>query len=85
MQAFQDQTTIGWDQFLHGRIGKKWSVAYGILSVNRAAGSLLITSWAKQVVKLLWGYSISLWKFRNGEVYGHTAEEEKGKERARLL
>lgn len=71
MQAFQDQTLIGWDQFLRGRIGKKGSVGYGVSSGMSAVSKLQITS----AVGLL----TSLWKFRYGEVNGHTAEEEKGK------
>ncbi len=36
------------------------------------------------MVKALWEYSISVWKFRSGEVYGHTIEEGKEKERSNL-
>jgi hypothetical protein len=45
---------------------------------------LSATSWAKQVVRALWDYSISLWKFCNEEVYGHTIEEGKEKEHSSL-
>jgi hypothetical protein len=40
--------------------------------------------WTKHVIIALWKYSQSLWKFRNGVKYGHTAEEAKTKELAHL-
>lgn len=32
----------------------------------------------------VWEYTVSVWKFHNEEVYGHTTEEEKEKERVHL-
>ncbi len=72
VQAFQDQTVIGWDQLLRGRISKKWGEVFaGCKAVTSTVHS---ASWSKQVVISIWEYSTSLWKFRNGEVYGHTKD-----------
>jgi hypothetical protein len=85
VQAFQDQNAIGWDQLLRGRIVNKWRDAYIILSGEVAPGNLHVIACAIQVVIALWTFAVSLWKFRNGEVYGHTAEEEKVKEHTHLI
>ncbi len=84
VQAFNDQTDIGWDQLLRGRISKRWTEAFMKPITQDVTRKLRATSWAKLVVKALWEYSISLWKFRNGEVYGHTIEEGKEKEWSNL-
>jgi len=36
--------------------------------------------WARTLISHLWGFSISLWKFRNGFVHGHTKKDSKEKE-----
>jgi hypothetical protein len=77
VQAFHSQSTIGWDQLLRGRLSIHWSRAYTLL-LHHQSNSL--THWAKTVISQLWTYSMSLWKFRNGIVHGHTAEETKCKE-----
>jgi hypothetical protein len=75
--ALLDQTTIGWDQLLRGRISLQWTQAYQLLSGQVASSQSL---WSKTVILHLWTYSISLWKFRNGVVHGHTSNEAKQRE-----
>jgi hypothetical protein len=40
--------------------------------------------WRSNLITLLWEYTRSLWKHRNGTVYGHSAEDTKVKERQSL-
>jgi hypothetical protein len=83
VQAFHEQSAIGWDQFLRGRISRKWGEVY--LMVGKPKTEVASsTRWTKQLVLALWDYAVSLWKFRNGEVHGHTIEENKEKERSQL-
>jgi hypothetical protein len=84
VQAFLDQTLLGWDQLLRGRISRKWSAAYMICGVRDKGGHSRPDSWAKQLIRALWEYSASLWRHRNGEVYGHTVEEKRENERQQL-
>ncbi len=82
VQAFLEQMAIGWDHLLRGRISLKWSAAYQLCTgTNDAVWTEL---WAKNLVRAIWAYSKSLWEYRNGEVHGHTLEEEKLREKERL-
>jgi hypothetical protein len=82
VQAFLKQMAIGWDHLLRGRISLKWSTAYQLCTgTNDAVQTEL---WAKNLVRVIWAYSKSLREYRNGEVHGHTLEEEKLREKERL-
>ncbi len=72
VQAFTDQTVIGWDQFLCGRISKRWSFAYELSITLGTPGWLRITSWAKQMVKALWNYSVSLEVLQWGGLWSYS-------------
>jgi hypothetical protein len=76
-QAFVEQTTtLGWYQFLRGRISKKWGSAYKAYKVGNKQCSTNEDAWVKHLILSIWNYSISLWKFRNGLVHGTTLEEQ---------
>ncbi len=42
----------------------------------QAKGEVRGDIWAKQVIKVIWDYSIPPWKYRYGVVHGQTKEEE---------
>jgi hypothetical protein len=82
VQAFHEQTAIGWDHLLRGRISQKWSNAYQICTGTNNA--IKTGQWTKHLIRALWYYSKSLWVYRNGVVHGHSKEEEKAREKERL-
>jgi hypothetical protein len=81
IQAFHNQSAIGWDHLLRGMLSKHWEHTYNALT---PMGAIPSTIWAKTVIVHLWTYSMSLWKFCNGVVHGHTMEETKRKESQQL-
>jgi hypothetical protein len=79
IQAFQSQSSIGWDYLLRGRLSKHWEQGYTLLT---PLGAIPLTIWLKTVIVHIWTYSISLWKFCNGVVHRHTIEEAKRQDTA---
>jgi hypothetical protein len=75
-QAYWEQTRLlGWDNFLRGRISK----LRGIALIKHS------TSRLKALISFVLDFSLSLWKFRNGVLHGHSVEEMESKERERLF
>jgi hypothetical protein len=84
-QAFVEQRdSIGWEQMLRGRISRKWRAAYHAFKATRASPETDQLKWGSNLITLLWDYTRSLWKHRNGTVYGHTVEDTRVKERQKL-
>jgi len=80
-EAFQHQTSLGWEAFHRGRISSKWQLAYS----GDSETSKQSLKWAGQVVQLLLHYTQQLWIFRCSVVHGQTNEETRQKQRATLL
>jgi hypothetical protein len=80
VQAYQEQTKIGWEHFLRGRISLKWSSAYRASKGSYKQRQIDALPWAKGTILALWDYSTSPWKFRNGVVHGTSKEERAEKE-----
>jgi hypothetical protein len=75
LEAFNEQSVhLGRDQFLRGRLSKRWKEAFQqeLLSRNSWANG---TMWAGGVIKAVLTYSLSLWKFRCNLLYGRDKEE----------
>jgi hypothetical protein len=73
--AVRDQTTLGWDQFLQGRIAKSWTP---LQPTNFAGRQLRNTGkpWAAALTLAIWELSWQMWDHRNGilhnsDVYDH--------------
>ncbi len=81
-QAYQDQSQIGWDQLLRGRISTLWSEAANFINLKN--GFQPDTTWAYYLIASLLTYSASLWKFRCGVLHGHTQEESLQKQLGKL-
>jgi len=73
MTALKAQDSIGWHQFLLGRISKKWQLAYVALYDSKRHPRL--ASWISKFITLIWSYTHSLWKGWNQEVHGRTSAE----------
>ncbi len=84
-QVFVEQReTIGWEQMLWGRISIKWRAAYHAFKATRVSPETNQLRWGSTLITLQWEYTHSLWKYRNGIVYGHSTEDTKAKERRHL-
>jgi hypothetical protein len=83
-QAFRNQCTIGWEQFLRGRISILWGKAFSLTQDRKNTTKISSKKWASDLITLLLAYTSSLWKFRNGVVQGHNLEEEEKKKRESL-
>jgi hypothetical protein len=68
------QTLLGWDNFLRGRLSKRWQEAFNqeFLSRNIRANGL---QWAGGVITAVLDYSHSLWKYRCAFLYGRSKLE----------
>jgi hypothetical protein len=65
---------------LRGRISIKWNSAYRCLMGGKRQVAVSTEPWAKSLVRGLWDYATSLWKYRNGVVHGQTKWDGKKKE-----
>jgi len=81
VEAYDHQTSLGWEAFFCGRISHKWQTAYaqGIFTPKQSL------KWAGKLVNFLLHYSQQLWNFRCSVVHGQTTEEAKKKLQATLL
>ncbi len=70
---------------LQGRISKKWRAAYHAFEATRASPETDQLRWGSNLITLLWEYTRSLWKHRNGTVYGHSVEDTKVKRKAKRM
>jgi len=80
-QCISQQATLGWNQFLRGRISKLWRQFY---SYFKALADPNGDIWTKKLVLALWAHTESLWKHRNAKVHGGTVEEQKRREKDAL-
>jgi hypothetical protein len=80
-QCISQQATLGWNQFLRGRISKLWRQFY---SYFKALADPNGDIWTKKLVLALWAHTESLWKNRNAKVHGGTVEEQKRREKDAL-
>jgi hypothetical protein len=76
-QAYHAQTnTIGWDQFLRGRISVHWGKAF---QLSQRSSKKNCNSWTANLISSLLDYTSSLWQYRKEVVHGHTKEEHRTK------
>ncbi len=68
LAAFTAQTHLGWDQFLRGRVTLKWRSAYCSLWGEQSITASKV--WSRHLILSLWTYASSLWKSRNGHIFG---------------
>jgi len=81
LAAFTNQSILGWEAFMRGRISRTWQIA-----VARGHGSSKHTlKWAGKLITLLLHYSQQLWTFRCGVVHGRTTAESQQKQKLQLL
>jgi hypothetical protein len=75
-QAFVEQwDAIRWEQMLRGSISTKWRAAYHASKAKKTSTETDQVKWGSDLINILWEYARSIWKQRNGIVYGHSEEE----------
>jgi hypothetical protein len=69
--VFEDQTSLGWDAFLHGRISCSWQLAFNGDHCSDNSSK----RWAGNLVYYLLQYAHQLWVFWCGVVHGYDKDE----------
>lgn len=66
--AFNDQTEIGWEHVLYGRIAKRWKLQ----ATKRGGeqGTDISDPWVRKMISLNWKFGLELWHYRNELVHG---------------
>jgi hypothetical protein len=67
------QEALGWFKILKGHLTKSWRAFYNHFKPSQDTSGLL---WASKVIKALWHYAESIWKYRNGVVHGHNLADQ---------
>ena len=66
--AYKEQTDIGWEQVLYGRIAKSWRRVATLKEMDQGDNSP--DSWIRKIIRLNWKFGIDIWSFRNELVHG---------------
>ena len=83
-EAIENQTSIGWNQVIHGRVSKKWAALRPPstpTSVVTPKENTATTKWTLDVLDALWKQWFTVWEARNKTVQGNTQTERKQKQR----
>ena len=82
--AIENQTRLGWDQVIHGRITKEWTSLQPSGPSTRFATpdkNEMTTKWALDILDVLWQQWFNVWEARNKTVHGNTQSERRQKQR----
>ena len=83
-EAIENQTHIGWNQVIHGRVSKKWAALRPPstpTSVVTPKENTETTKWTLDVLDALWKQWFNVWEARNKTVHGNTQTERQQKQR----
>jgi hypothetical protein len=75
---FQQQSTIGWDQIIHGRLSSSWN------SLQRSFSQKAPTTWLPYMIHTIWYHSYKIWKHRCNVNIGITPQDKWQRELLRL-
>jgi hypothetical protein len=79
-QVTLEQTQIGWEHLLRGRISKRWQVAFlHFQPESDKKRDTKATTWARKLIAALWEYSFAIWEARNKTVHGQTEAAKESK------
>ena len=74
-EAIENQTHIGWDQVIHGRVTKKWAALRSPPSLTRFTvpnENTTINIWTLDILNALWKQWFIVWEARNKTEHGNT-------------
>jgi hypothetical protein len=81
-KAFNEQRSIGWDQFFRGRITKSWADAINeYYRLKRPGSTFTPDQWMQRTISALWNFSLTLWRQRNAEYHGENGATSKERTR----
>jgi hypothetical protein len=69
-QACQAQSAVGWENFMKGRIVRKWET-YIALHIRQKQIGLPEKEWVAKLIIALLDHVYRIWTFRNGVVHGN--------------
>jgi hypothetical protein len=85
IKAIDQQTAIGWRQFMRGRISITWSeIINNHLEANEIK-SITADQWGTKLVNINWMYIQQIWKARNKVVHGLTKEHQHKKKKYDMM
>jgi hypothetical protein len=78
--SFDAQTSIGWDQFLRGRLTTNWKTPLALYYKARTPDSQITpTLWMTRTIDAMWTFFSSMWDQRNADFFGGTRDEIRAK------
>ena len=75
-EAAREQDSLGFLQFIKGRISKKWQQAQLAYSLNRSQNRVVCSKWSARMITRLIRFEWEIWKFRN-EIQAIVSAEKK--------
>jgi ribonuclease HI len=85
-RAVTEQTSIGWSNWLKGRITITWGILYNhdIATTNHGLRNPNSEDWAKRIVELTWNFVLRTWTIRN-ELEHQTEGDAEQNQKDRLI
>jgi hypothetical protein len=82
--GFREQSDIGWDHFIQGRMSMTWGELIKRQLEIRSIKNQKAEQWGTDLISIHWKNILNMWNQRSIEVSGST-EEEKQERRKRIL
>jgi hypothetical protein len=77
--AAEEQSNIGWDNFMKGRLSRLWKEHIASTTNTHTA-----IQWERQQTAWIWGLVEAAWENRNTKLFGNTPEESTNTQRLRI-
>jgi hypothetical protein len=84
-QALDDQTKIGWNNFMRGFISSSFQKLINHQRQLQHFNHYEEFKWTSKLIRLLWHHEMDHWRARNASTHGITTEEKYQKARELLL
>ena len=81
-QAFNNQSTIGWDHFVRGRISLTWGAIVNDLLIKQQFDT---EAWGTKIIDINFKYLLLFWEHLCNNEHGTTKEEQESKLKTKLL
>jgi hypothetical protein len=75
MKAYKQQTTLGWNHFVRGRMNIEWGDITNNHLATKPNHSFNAEHWGAKLIAIHWKHMLELWSIRNQEVHGETPEQ----------
>ena len=79
-EAFVDQSKIGWNHFLVGRLAKGWRRYYELRTSREDNSGGKAIAFGRTLVESIWSYTIQVWKRHNESVHSKKGSYSKSDE-----